>query len=54
MHTSCSQVKAEQYWPDETGDPKQYGDIVVKVTNISNIKFYNYRIFKVSEVHTIS
>ena len=43
-------MKCEQYWPDVVGEPKQYGDIVVEMTSTSNIKFYDYRIFKLTYV----
>ncbi|WAR08157.1 PTPRB-like protein, partial [Mya arenaria] len=49
-------IKCEQYWPDEVGDPKQYGEVVVEMTSYSNIKTYDFRVFKIrngSQTRTI-
>ncbi|XP_060593088.1 receptor-type tyrosine-protein phosphatase beta-like [Ruditapes philippinarum] len=42
------QVKCEKYWPDELREPKQYGDVVVNPTSISQLDKYNISIFDVS------
>ncbi|WAR31197.1 PTPRB-like protein, partial [Mya arenaria] len=49
-------IKCEQYWPDEVGDPKQYGEVVVEMTSYSNVKTYDFRVFKIcngSQTRTI-
>ncbi|XP_052788639.1 tyrosine-protein phosphatase 10D-like [Mya arenaria] len=59
MLTLCKEgkkIKCEQYWPDEVGDPKQYGEVVVEMTSYSNIKTYDFRVFKIrngSQTRTI-
>ncbi|XP_052788638.1 tyrosine-protein phosphatase 10D-like [Mya arenaria] len=59
MLTLCKEgqkIKCEQYWPDEVGDPKQYGEVVVEMTSYSNIKIYDVRVFKIrngSQTRTI-
>ena len=44
------QIKCEQYWPEDIGEPKQYGDVVVEVTSYSSIRTYDYRMFKITNV----
>lgn len=50
---SLTQIKCEQYWPDDVGEPKQYGDVVVEITSYSNIRTYDYRMFKITSVSKV-
>ncbi|XP_053397498.1 receptor-type tyrosine-protein phosphatase O-like isoform X2 [Mercenaria mercenaria] len=55
MLTLCKEgqkIKCEQYWPDEVGESKQYGDIIVEITSYSNIRTYDYRMFKITNGST--
>ncbi|XP_053390205.1 tyrosine-protein phosphatase 10D-like [Mercenaria mercenaria] len=55
MLTLCKEgqkIKCEQYWPDEVGEPKQYGDVIVEITSYSNIRTYDYRMFKITNGST--
>ena len=47
------QIKCEPYWPDEVGEPKQYGDVVVEMKSYSNIKTYDYRVFQIRNVNVL-
>ena len=44
------QVKCEMYWPENTNEPKQYGDLVVETVSNSTVNFYDFRIFKIKLV----
>ncbi|XP_060592884.1 tyrosine-protein phosphatase 10D-like [Ruditapes philippinarum] len=55
MLTLCKEgqkIKCEQYWPDEVGEPKQYGDVIVEITSYSNIRTYDYRMFRITNGST--
>nr|XP_022292672.1 receptor-type tyrosine-protein phosphatase beta-like isoform X2 [Crassostrea virginica] len=50
MLTLCKEegrVKCEMYWPENTNEPKQYGDLVVETVSNSTVNFYDFRIFKI-------
>lgn len=42
------------YWPENIHEPKQYGDLVVETVSNSTVNFYEFRIFKIKLVSTVS
>ncbi|XP_053398205.1 receptor-type tyrosine-protein phosphatase eta-like [Mercenaria mercenaria] len=44
--------KCEKYWPDEVGEPEQYGDVIVETTSYSDIRTYDFRKFKITNGST--
>ncbi|XP_052809643.1 tyrosine-protein phosphatase 10D-like [Mya arenaria] len=51
MLTQCKegkQDKCEMYWPDTVQEPKQYGNVVVNPTSITNMNKFNINIFDIS------
>ncbi|KAH3728918.1 hypothetical protein DPMN_054881, partial [Dreissena polymorpha] len=51
MLTLCKEgqrVKCEKYWPDEVNEPKQYGEVVVNPTSMSNMDKFDINIFTLS------
>ncbi|WAR09487.1 PTPRB-like protein, partial [Mya arenaria] len=57
MLTQCKEgnkVKCEMYWPDTVQEPKQYGNVVVNPTSITNMNKFNINIFDISHATDVT
>ncbi|XP_052807952.1 phosphatidylinositol phosphatase PTPRQ-like isoform X3 [Mya arenaria] len=57
MLTQCKEgnrVKCEMYWPDTVQEAKQYGDVVVNPTSITNMNKFNINIFDISHASDLT
>ncbi|WAR09475.1 PTPRB-like protein [Mya arenaria] len=57
MLTQCKErnrVKCEMYWPDTVQEAKQYGDVVVNPTSITNMNKFNINIFGISHASDLT
>ncbi|WAR09329.1 PTPRB-like protein, partial [Mya arenaria] len=57
MLTQCKEgnkVKCEMYWPDTVKEPKQYGNVVVNPTSITNMNKFNINIFDISHATDVT